>query len=145
VDIALFTQWVDAYLNDDADVAAFYQRRFRDEFEPAFRAWLATDPFSHSSAPDSPFAMSEYRLEATDHAAALETTANATAELARQDVQRATNYVLGVVLFAVSLFFAAISTKLTRPRLQKLILGVGAAVFLLAAGWIATFPVSISI
>jgi hypothetical protein len=53
--------------------------------------------------------------------------------------------VLGVVLFAVALFFACISTKLPRPRLRKAILGVGVFVFLVAAAWIATFPVSLSI
>ena len=60
-------------------------------------------------------------------------------------MQRATNYVLGVVLFAVALFFAGISTKLPRPGLKKAVLAVGVVVFLVAAGWIATFPISLSI
>jgi hypothetical protein len=145
VDIALFTQWVDAYLADDKELARFYRQRFRDEFEPAFQAWLRTNPFVDPSAADSPFAMSEYTVAANEQADELEATADATAEDAREDVQRATNYVLGVVLFAVALFFAGISTKLPRPRLKKVILGVGIIVFLVAAVWIATFPISLSI
>jgi hypothetical protein len=145
VDIALFTQWVDAHLHDDDEVAAFYQQRFRDEFQPAFRAWIANDPFDDPSAPSSPFAMSEYTVAAKQQAETLDATADATAELAREDVQRATNYVLGVVLFAVALFFAGISTKLPRPRLKQAILGVGIVVFVVAAVWIATFPISLSI
>ena len=35
-----------------------------------------------------------------------------------QYIQRASNYVLGVVLFASALFFAGMSTKLTTPRLR---------------------------
>ena len=89
--------------------------------------------------------MSEYSVEANEQADALEATADATAEVARENVQRATNYVLGVVLFAVALFFAGISTKLPRPNLKKAILAVGVLVFVLAASWIATFPVSLSI
>jgi hypothetical protein len=31
--------------------------RFRDEFKPAFAAWLAKKPFTNPSAPETPFAM----------------------------------------------------------------------------------------
>jgi hypothetical protein len=71
-------------------------------------------------------------------------TADTTAETARLYMQRA-NYVLGVVLFAVALFSAGISTKLPRPGLKKTVLAVGVVVFLVAAGWIATFPISLSL
>ena len=145
IDIALFTQWVDAHLTDDEELARFYEQRFRDEFDPAFRAWIATDPFTDPSAPDSPFAMPEYAVAANEHARKLESSANATAETAREYVQRATNYVLAVVLFAVALFFAGISTKLPRPDLKKSVLAVGVIVFLVAAIWIATFPISLQI
>jgi hypothetical protein len=145
VDVAVFTSWVDARLRGETDLAAFYEQRFRAEFQPAFRAWLATDPFEDPSAPPSPFAMEEYRLAATQEANALSATAEASAELARTNIQRATNYVLGVVLFATSLFFAGISTKLNSTRLRGVILSVGCVVFVSAATWIATFPISLSI
>ena len=64
---------------------------------------------------------------------------------ARENVQRATNYVLGVVLFASVLFFAGISTKLSTPLLRRVLLGFGVALFLGAVVWLATFPVSVSI
>jgi len=145
VDIALFTQWVDAYLQDERSIEQFYRARFRDEFRPAYQAWLATDPFNDESAPSSPFAMPEYVLAAKQDAEELEAKANATSELAKVYVQRATNYVLGVVLFAVALFFAGISIRMPRPGLRVAMLGVGVAVFVSAAVWIATFPISISI
>ena len=145
VDIALFIQWVEADLNDDEVIADFYLQRFRDEFKPAFRAWLQTNPFEDPTAPDSPFAMPQYVLAAREDATELEATADATAETARLYVQRATNYVLGVVLFAVALFFAGISSKLPRPGLRLAILVVGSLVFAIAATWIATFPISFSI
>ena len=145
VDVNVFTQWVDAHLHDDHQVQTFYEQRFRDEFEPAFNAWLKTDPFNNPTAPESPFAMTQYVVAADQQAAQLTATADATAEMARVDVQRATNYVLGVVLFAVALFFAGVSPKLSRPLLRIGILAVGIVVFLSAALWIATFPVSFSI
>jgi len=145
VDVDVFTQWVDAYLNEDHRVQEFYEHRFRAEFEPAFRAWLKTDPFTTPSAPESPFAMPQYVVAADDRARQLTATADATAESARVYVQRATNYVLGVVLFAVALFFAGISPKLSGQRIRISILAVGITVFVAAALWIATFPISISI
>jgi hypothetical protein len=145
IDVAVFIQWVDARLQGKTDLAAFYEERFRDEFKPAFQAWLGTDPFEDPSAPPSPFAMEEYQLAATQEANELSATAEASAELARTNIQRATNYVLGVVLFATSLFFAGISTKLNRTSLRGVILGVGCVVFVSAASWIATFPISLSI
>jgi hypothetical protein len=63
----------------------------------------------------------------------------------RRNIQRSTNYVLGVVLFAVALFFAAMCTRLTSPRLRTATLALGALVFLVAFGWIATSPVSFSL
>ena len=63
----------------------------------------------------------------------------------RRDIQRATNYVLAVVLFAVALFFAGMSTKLTGAGLRTAMLAVGWIVFLVAAAWVATSPMSVGI
>ena len=90
----------------------FYEERFRDEFKPAFEAWLATDPLVTAGAPPTPFAMDEYQLEAAEEAKELDAEAEVLAAQVRRNIQRSTNYVLGVMLFAVSLFFAGMSTKL---------------------------------
>ena len=59
--------------------------------------------------------MPQYRLAAREEAARLEADADALSAQARADVQRATNYVLAVVLFAATLFFAGMSAKLPSP------------------------------
>jgi hypothetical protein len=145
VDIATFVQWVDAHLGGDAELATFYRRRFRDEFRPAFDAWLASDPFDDASAAATPFAMDRYVLAARTEAAELERSANAMSEQARGHVQRATNYVLAVVLFAIVLFCAGIGAKVGNERVQRMVIGVGLVVFLLAVTWIATFPISLEV
>ena len=63
----------------------------------------------------------------------------------RLNIQRASNYVLAVVLFAVSLFFAGMSTKLKQPRLRWLTLTVGCLVFAGTTIWVATSPVSVGV
>jgi hypothetical protein len=145
VDVATFTQWVDAFARDETELADFYFKRFRAEFKPAVDAWIATRPLRNPDAPLTPFAMPQYKLAAATEAERLDAEAEVSAAEVRRDIQRATNYVLGVVLFAVSLFFAGMSTKLTTPRLRAALVALGWVVFLGTLIWIATSPVSVSI
>jgi TRAP-type C4-dicarboxylate transport system permease small subunit len=145
VDIATFIQWVDAYARDEAALARFYRERFREEFKPAFDAWLATKPLESEGAPLTPFAMRQYRPAAAVEAERLDRSAEELAAQVRRNIQRASNYVLGVVLFAVALFFAGMSTKLTAPSLRKAMLAVGCLLFLGSVAWVATFPVSVAV
>jgi hypothetical protein len=145
IDVALFTQWVDAYARDQTELADFYRKRFRAEFEPAFEAWVATKPRTNRTAPLSPFAMPQYKLAATTQANRLETHAGAFSQRVGRFIQRADNYSLAVVMFAASLFFAGISTRLRSPTPRMAVLGLGYALFLGSLIWIATFPVSLSV
>lgn len=145
VDIATFIQWADATVTDNRELAEFYTERFRPEFRPAFDAWLATDPLTNPDAPPTPFAMDEYQLEATAEAERLDAETEVSSAAVRRNIQRSANYVLGVVLFAVSLFFAGMSTKLHGSGSRKVILAIGCLLFVGTAIWIATFPISLSI
>ncbi len=145
VDVASFTQWVNAYTLKQATLADFYFKRFRPEFLPAVNAWVATRPLKNSAAPPTPFTMPQYKLAARAQSEQLDAQAAASSAAVLRYIQRASNYVLGVVLFASALFFAGISTKLTAPRLRVALLCIGCAIFLLTALWIATSPVSIEV
>ena len=145
VDVSVFTDWVNAYAENKTELANFYFTRFRTEFKPAVNAWIANRPLKNPNAPPTPFAMPQYQLEAREESERLSAEAEVFAAEVRRDIQRASNYVLGVVLFASSLFFAGMSTKLTTPRLRIVMLSIGCTVFVLTAVWIATSPVSLSV
>ena len=145
IDVATFTQWVDSYAHNDRELADFYFKRFRKEFRPAVDAWIASRPLKNPDAPLTPFATPEYRLAAGVEAERLEVKAAAEATVATGNVQRATNYVLCVVLFSTALFFGGISTRIGNPTARAVILGLGCVVLLGTLGWIATFPISLSI
>jgi hypothetical protein len=144
IDIATFMQWANAYARKETELAAFYRKRFRAEFKPVVEAWIATRPLKNADAPLTPFAMPRYRLAATAEAARLETAATAAAGQATADNQRANNYMLAVVLFASSLFFAGLSTRLRTLGGATVLLGLGAVLFTCTLAWIATFPISVS-
>jgi hypothetical protein len=145
IDVALFTQWVDAYARDETQLADFYRKRFRTEFRPAFVAWVATRPRTNRRAPLSPFALPQYKLAATAQADRLEGQAAAFSTDVGRFIQRADDYSLTVVLFAAALFFAGISTRLRSPTSRMVVLGLGYVLFLGSLVWIATFPVSLSV
>ena len=145
VDVATFIQWVDAYALDRQELVDFYFKRFRKEFRPAVNAWLETRPLVNPKAPLTPFAMPQYKLAAAAEAKRLDAEAELSSAEVRRNIQRGSNYVLGVVLFSVSLFFAGMSTKLTDTRLRTITLTLGCFVFLGTLIWIATSPVSLSV
>lgn len=143
VDVATFIAWADANRSGDRRVAAFYVDRFRDEFRPAFAAWRATRPFADPDAPPTPFAMPEYQLASRAEAESLDAQSEASAAQVRLDIQRSSNYVLTVVLYAVVLFFAGMSTRLRNQRLRWVMTLAGCLVLVGNLIWIATFPVSL--
>ena len=130
---------------EETVLADFYFKRFRKEFKPAVNAWLATRPLKNPNAPLTPFAMPQYKLAATAEAERLDAEAELSSATVRRNIQRASNYILGVVLFSVSLFFAGMSTKLSDTRLRTITLALGYLVFLGTLIWIATSPVSFAV
>jgi hypothetical protein len=145
VDVATFIAWTDAYAANDKRLSTFYEQRFRPEFKPAFNAWVATRPLKNPDAPISPFAMPQYKLASQQQADALAADADKATAQAKVDNQRSDNYVLAVVLFASSLFFAGISTKLDRLRFRTTIVVLGYVLFVGTLIWLATFPVTVSV
>ena len=145
VDVATFIAWADADRSGDPELATFYENRFRPEFEPAFAAWLATEPFVDADAPPTPFAMPEYRVAAKEEAERLDEQAAVSPAMVSTYIQRSSNYVLSVVLYAVVLFFAGMSTRLRSARLRWVMAVAGCVVLLATLVWIVTLPVSIAI
>ena len=145
VDVQTYIQWVDAYSAGDKKLADFYFRRFQPEMRPAVVAWVATRPLENRSAPLTPFDMPQYKSAALAQADRLESKGDVESATAQAHVERADKYTLCVVLFAMTLFFAGISTRLRSLRAQAAIVGFGCVVFLGAVAWAATFPVSVQL
>jgi hypothetical protein len=141
-DLSVFENFVDATLDGDTELADFYRQRFRDEFEPAYEAWIALDPFTNPVAPPSPLAMPAYRLADDQEAKDL----NARAEAKFKEGEDANNYsdtyTAATLFFAAALFFAAISERFSYVRARASLLGM--AVLGLIGGTIlmATQPVT---
>jgi hypothetical protein len=60
-DASNFNAWFVAYLANDKNAERVAERRFRPNYDAAFRAWLATKPFTNTNAPKGPQYMPQYR------------------------------------------------------------------------------------
>ena len=145
IDLATFTQWIDAYALRRSELRDFYFKRLRNEFKPAVVAWLATEPLTNPRAPLTPFVMPQYKRAAAEQANQLDAEAELSSGLGQRYSLRGTNYVLAVVLFAVSLFFAGISTKLGGRGFKTIVLVCGWVIFLSTVLWVATTPISLAL
>jgi hypothetical protein len=143
VDVTIFASYVEAVAAERREQEEFVGDRFRDEFRPAFEAWVATQPRVNPEAPPSPFALPEYRLEAEREAGKLAALADRRGQQARDANQQGDDYVLLTVLFASVLFFAGISTKLTSRSPQIATLSVASV--LIASGLVVglTYPIEV--
>jgi len=119
IDIGLFTNWINAYADNKQELADFYQKRFRDEFTPAFDAWLLTDPKNNPDAPKSPFTMPEYSLAKNKEADALEKKAGEYFDAAESANEIADRYVLDTVILASVLFLAGMASQVKAFRVKS--------------------------
>lgn len=101
-------------------------------------------PVHEQEASGTPFALRQYRLSAWARANHSELVADADAQAAKDTDENANNYMLAVVLFASSLFFAGISSKLEIRGMRAYLLALGWLIFLGTVVWLATLPVQLT-
>lgn len=111
IDISIFANWVNAFAADDQLLATFYQERFREEFIPAFEAWIETDPVNNPEAPPSPFSMPEYKVSLAEEAIQLEAEADAIFEEGTEANEISDRYILNTVILASVLFLGGIASR----------------------------------
>lgn len=140
VDLQVFGIWLEATSENNRELAVFARDRFTDHFAVAFEDWLTTRPLRNPDAPRSPFAMDSYVPPGEVEAQEADTRADDYFADALADNRRGDNYTLLTVLFALVLFFGALSNRFGSERKSWTIL-VGAGVLLLVGvGFLIAFP-----
>ena len=141
IDIGLFTNWINAFANENERLADFYEARFRPEFKPAFDAWLATDPRNNPDAPSSPFAMPEYTLTKIVESEQLEQEASKTFDEGSAANQTSDDYILNTVILASVLFLAGMQSRIKSVPMRMLIVILGLLILTFGLYNIATYPI----
>ena len=139
-DLLNFNRWLEVTTDGNSELADLYQRRFRQEFIPAFNAWLAEDPLHNPQAVASPLLEPQYHLANATKADQLEKLGDLRFEQGKEATENADDYVFVTVFFAVVLFFAGISLRFAWTRLRILILVMGAALLVYGVVKILSLP-----
>ena len=106
-----FNSWLTARLDGKAEAANFFERRFRDEYRPAFAAWMKTDPFNNAQAPSGPIFMPEYHNAKHEQFLALTKQAAEIADQGTKSGETGDQYVRITVLLATVLLITAIGQR----------------------------------
>lgn len=140
VQVALFTQWLQAYQARDTELTEFLQARFPEPLATVFPAWLGARPLMNPSAPQTPFDMEAYVIPESVRARAADVAADRKFDEALRNNQRGDNYTVLTIGFATVLFFAALSERMRRRSAQWALLCIGGFGFVLLAIVLASFP-----
>jgi hypothetical protein len=106
-----FDAWLRAKFDGKEKLAEFYERRFRNEYRPAFIAWLRTEPFKNAEAPPGPIFMSEYHNANREQSVALNKQAMAAFKQGTESGDRSDQYVRITVILATVLLITAIGQR----------------------------------
>ena len=106
-----FNSWLAAKLDGKVQTAEFFERRFRDEYRPAFAAWISTDPFNNAQAPAGPIFMPEYHNAKHEQFLRLNKQAAEVADEGVKSGETGDKYVRITVLLATVLLITAIGQR----------------------------------
>jgi hypothetical protein len=137
----LFANWINAFATDNQELASFYQDRFRDDFNIAFEAWLATNPRNNPEAPDTPFSMPEYRISQAEDAARLETEAEEMFAAGSEANQTSDDYILNTVILASVLFLGGLVSRFKAMAARWVIIVFSLAILAYGLYNILTYPI----
>lgn len=141
IDAGLFTEYAVAYSNRNEELREVLEKRFfRDEFKPAFNAWVKLEPLKNEDAPDTPFGMKQYTVADLEEAEKLENEASDLFEEGREANQTSDNYVLATIFFAAVLFFGGLSVKFRSQGIVIATLAFGTLMFLGGVVRLVTLP-----
>jgi hypothetical protein len=139
-DAADFNAWFAARLDGNKDGQRVAERRFRPEYDVAFRAWLATSPFTDPDAPKGPQYMAVYKPAGEAEAKRLDAKADALYEEGSDSAVTGDKYIRITVILASVLFIVGISSHFSIRSVRIGLVAVGAALLLIAAVAILQLP-----
>jgi hypothetical protein len=139
-DAANFNAWFAAYLQGDKRGERVAAKRFRNQYDVAFRAWLATKPFTNPDAPKGPQYMPQYRPTGAALSRQLDRAADAYYAAGENAASIGDKYIRATVILASVLFIVGISSHFPLRGVRYGLVLLGAALLLFGAIEILQLP-----
>ena len=132
--------WYSAYLAGNTNAERVAEKRFRSNYDVAFRAWLATKPFTNPNAPKGPQYMPQYRPLGRDLARRLDAQADAYYIAGQHAGLTGDKYIRVTVILATVLFLVGISSHFPLRSVRTGLVCLGTALLVFAAIEILQLP-----
>jgi hypothetical protein len=139
IDVMSWITYLEHLQAGDQRGAAFLRDRFRQEFKPAFDAWMA-QATPDAYPPGTPFDLPQYQPAARRSANQLNAEAEEHAAAARRANQLSDNFVLVAVVMASVLFFAGVGTKVKARGTRLFMLVAGFVLFVTGVWFMLSMP-----
>ena len=139
-DALSFNAWLGAYFGGNENALRVAENRFRPAFERAFQAWIATRPFTNTSAPKGPQAMPQYKPTGQALSHTLDRRADELYSDGQKSAETGDKYVRTTVILASVLFLIGISSHFPLRGVRYGLIGVGGALLVFAAFQILSLP-----
>ena len=139
-DASNFNAWYAAYLTGNRNAERVAEKRFRPNYDVAFRAWLATKPFTNVNAPKGPQYMPQYRPFGAALASRRDAQAEAYSAEGQHAAATADKYIRVTVILATVLFIVGISSHFPLRSIRIGLVCLGGALLIFAAVEILQLP-----
>jgi len=139
-DATTFNAWYSAYVAHDVQAMRVAVKRFRPAYAYAFEAWLATRPFTNTSAPRGPQEMPEYKTPEATRARLLDHRAERFYVEGQDAGRTGDDYVRTTVVLASVLFLVGISSHFPVRGVRLGLIGLGTVLLLFGVIEILTLP-----
>ncbi len=139
-DIVTFNGWIAAKIAGHGPLAEFYERRFRPEYEVAFRAWFHLDPLHNKNAPPGPIFMPQYKNANASASDRYESVASDYFKKGVETRETGDDYVRVTVFLATVLFLTALSQRFGYAGPRAVIVGIATLLLVISMFWIVTLP-----
>ena len=142
LDADMFTRWIDAYASGDTELVEFYQSNvLRTDFIPYLEEWIESGPLENPDAPRNPLGNEAYQQELLGESERLRELAEVKFQEATEANQTSDDYILATVMFASVLFFAGISNKFQRIRIQGALVAIALVMLILGILQFSPLPI----
>lgn len=128
LDSVSFNAWFSAFTAGNATAERLAERRLRPGYQPAFYAWLATDPAHNPNSPPGPSYMPQYVIPQAVTANTQDAKADVAFAAGAAAGATGDKYVRDTVFLATVLFLVGISGHFPLRGARYALIGVGALI-----------------
>lgn len=139
-DAANFNAWFAAYLSGDRGGQQVAERRFRPQYDVAFRAWLRTKPFTNPNAPKGPQYMPQYKPTGAELSRRLDERADELYASGEEAGETSDKYIRVTVILASVLFLVGLGSHFPYRSVRIGLVVVGAALLIFAGIQLLQLP-----